>query len=161
MVKRFGTELIDAANGAIILDVGSGSGRNAIHLAAMGGNVLCVDRNFQALRFLPRSERLAAVTVELSVEAYPFVNRQFGGIVCVDFPKIGICEIFANLLIPRGRLLIQTIPAHGGNYLDLPRAGELRANLLPSFEIEFLSERPAGPSRDGKVTVSLLARRRT
>jgi hypothetical protein len=47
-----------------------------------------------------------------------------------------------------------------GNYLQLPKAGELRSLLKEAFELEFYKERKVGPQKCGAVAVQLLARRK-
>jgi len=67
---------------------------------------------------------------------------------------------FAESLIPGGFLILETIPGHGGNYLKLPKACQLRSTLSEHFEFEFYQERPVGPSVYGAVAVRLLAKRK-
>jgi len=43
LVRRFASAIAEAANGAPILDVACGSGRNAMIFAELGCNVICVD----------------------------------------------------------------------------------------------------------------------
>ena len=47
---------------------------------------------------------------------------------------------------------METIPAHGGNYVELPRAGELRSALQHAFDFEFYKERKTGPHNYDAVT---------
>ena len=58
-----------------------------------------------------------------------------------------------------GYLLLETIPGCGGNYLDLPRAGQLRPAFETTFDIEFYKERKVGPPGSDAVTVQLLAKK--
>src|SRR5580704_15867889 len=76
MVRRFGARIVEAANGAPIVDVGCGAGRNAIHLARLGGTVICIDRNSELLRRLPRSKRLVRLHMDLDMECWPFARGQ-------------------------------------------------------------------------------------
>jgi SAM-dependent methyltransferase len=159
MVRKFGTKIVEAANGAPIVDVGCGAGRNAIHLARLGGKVICIDRNSGLLRRLPRSKRIVPLLLDLDTERWPFAQGQLGGIVCVHFLKSALFHQFERSLSPGGCLLIETVPAHGGNFIELPNKNELRLAFEDAFQLAFFTEKKAGPVGCGKVTVRLLARR--
>jgi tellurite methyltransferase len=159
MVRRFGARLVEAANGAPIVDVGCGAGRNAIHLARLGGTVICIDRNSELLRRLPRAKRLVPLHMDLDTERWPFAQGQLGGIVSVHFLKSALFPQFESSLSPGGCMLVETVSAHGGNFVELPREGELRHAFEEAFQFEFLKEKKAGPVGCGKVTVRLLAKR--
>ena len=159
LVRRFGAKIVEAANGAPILDVGCGAGRNAIHLARLGGTVICLDRNSELLRRLPRAKRIIPLHMDLAAERWPFAQGQLGGIVSVHFLMPALFRQFESSLSPGGCLLIETVPAHGGNFIELPNEGELRHAFAGAFHFEFFKEKRAGPVGCGKVTVRLLAKR--
>lgn len=52
---------------------------------------------------------------------------------------------FQSSLSPGGYLLIETVPAHGGNFIELPNEGELRHVFAETFQFEFFKEKKAGP----------------
>ena len=159
MVRRFGARIVEAANGAPIVDVGCGAGRNAIHLAQLGGTVICIDRNSELLRRLPRGKRIVPLHMDLATDRWPFARGQLGGIVTVHFLMPALFPQFERSLLPGGCLLIETVPAHGGNFIELPYRSELRRALGKSFQFEFFKEKKAGPVGCEKVTVRLLAKR--
>ncbi len=66
---------------------------------------------------------------------------------------------FETSLSPGGYLLFETVPAHGGNFIELPNEGELRRAFAEAFQFEFFKEKKAGPVGCGRVTVRLLAKR--
>ena len=66
---------------------------------------------------------------------------------------------FAASLVPSGHVYIETFGGHGGNYLDLPKAGQLRDWLSRHFRLVFYRERQAGPTDSGAVSVKLLAKK--
>jgi len=68
--------------------------------------------------------------------------------------------LFARSLVPGGCLLLETVAGRGGNYLELPQEGELKAVLGFAFDLEFYEERLVGPSDCNAVVVKLLARRK-
>jgi SAM-dependent methyltransferase len=159
LVRRFGERIVEAARGVPILDVGCGAGRNAIHLAQLGGTVICLDKNVDLLRSLPRAKRIVPLHMDLATDRWPFGQGQLGGILSVHFLMRALFRQFESSLSTGGRLLIETVPAHGGNYIELPNEGELRSEFSEAFHFEFLQEKKAGPVGCGKVTVRLLAKR--
>jgi len=98
--------------------------------------------------------------MDLAHDPWPFGPGTAGAIINVHFLLPALFPLFQSSLIPGGYLLIETVPAHGGNYLELPRAGELRSALQGAFDFEFYKERKAGPGNYDAVTVQLLAKRR-
>jgi tellurite methyltransferase len=159
LVRRFGARIVDAANGAPILDVGCGAGRNAVYLAGLGGVVICLDGNSELLRRLPRVKRIVPLHLDLATERWPFAQCELGGIVSVHFLMPALFRQFESSLSPGGCMLIETVPAHGGNFVELPNEGELRRAFAEAFQFEFFKEKEAGPIGCGKVTVRLLAKR--
>jgi SAM-dependent methyltransferase len=168
LLRRFATYIVASSQGAQILDVACGAGRNAIFLARCGCDVVCVDKNLTTLRQLcsldpPRNapwDNLRLCEMDLAHDPWPFGAGTAGAIISVHFLLPALFPLFQSSLIPGGYLLIETVPAHGGNYLELPRAGELHSALQGAFDFEFYKERKAGPGNYDAVTVQLLAKRR-
>ena len=168
LVQRFTGALLEAAKDNPILDVGCGSGRHAFFLAALHARVIAVDRDVTAIQGnmrLARSirafptKRLETMAIELRGAAWPFEADSLGGIVAVHFPGSLPFPKLARSLVSGGCLLLQTIPGHGRNYLDLPKRGQLKAALEKSFELACYEERQVGPAAANAVTVRLFARR--
>jgi len=164
LVKKFGSTIADAAFGYPIIDVACGSGRNAFYLAEFGSNVICVDRDLTRLKKeLPAqtvSPRLTLFEMDLLADPWPFGPHTIGGIVLVDFLNLSLFALFERSLIAGGYLLIETVSGRGGNYLELPKASELRTALEKSFDFCVYREVKVGPRASNAVTVRLLARRR-
>ncbi len=169
-VRRFAATIVNAAEGKFIADVGCGSGRNAICLAHLGCNVVCMDKDLTRLRaeqlrwghtiLSEVSKRLIPQKIDFLKEPWPFSANTLGGIVCVHFFITSLLEHFENSLSPGGYLLIETVPGCGENYRELPKAGTLRRNIETSFDCHFYKERRVGPDAWNAVTVQTLARRR-
>jgi hypothetical protein len=76
------------------------------------------------------------------------------------------CSIHKHLgpiedaLAPGGWLIYETFGGQGMNWLDLPKAGQLRRKLAPRFEFLVLDERAVGPKKKRSVVVRLFARKR-
>lgn len=131
---------------------------------------MCIDKNLADVgtlrRQLRRSKlkgflrRMTLSQLDLTATPWPFGPQTAGGIVNVHFLSCPLLACFSESLLPGAYLLLETAPACGRNYLDLPMQGELRGLLENSFDIEFYKERRAGPPESGKVTVKLIARRR-
>jgi SAM-dependent methyltransferase len=168
LVKRFARELVTSRRGASIVDVACGSGRNAIFLAEQGCEVACLDRDLKQLQHLLTSgtlkpavtEKLHLHELDLVNDPWPFGPHTVGGIINVHFTVPALFPAFENSLLPGGCLVVETVPAHGGNYLELPRAGQLRSSLEAAFDLEFYRERKAGPGNYDAVTAQLFAKRR-
>jgi SAM-dependent methyltransferase len=171
LVRRFASKIADFAGDRPILDVACGSGRNAMFLAHLGCTVICLDKDLTALqaqqlrlkRTLLRdvSARLILHQLDLVKDTWPFSPCTMGGILNIHFLLPALFPRFRNALVPGGYLLLETIPAYGGNYVDLPKTGTLRSALQPEFDVESYHERNAGPPSCDAVTVRLLAKRRS
>ena len=106
------------------------------------------------------SKRLTLIEMDLVVDPWPVGERTIGGIVLVDFLDRSLFQLFEYSLVAGGYLLIETIANRGGNYLELPKAGELRKAFERSLEFQVYKERQAGPRTVNAVTVRMLGRRR-
>jgi len=167
LVRRFGSRLADAAAGMPVLDVACGSGRNAMFLFQLGCTVVCVDKDLTRLHtqlHLACHEapaRLSFRHTDLIEGPWPFSACTVGGIVNVHFLHSKLFPFFESSLSAGGYLILETVPGCGGNYLELPRAGEVRCAFDKAFDFEVYKERKAGPRSCDAVTVRMLARRRT
>jgi len=153
-----------------VLDAGCGLGRNAVALASRGLSVVCVDQNLGRLHALVRlasthiaeleqhdagAGQLYPVLANLNHSQWPFAQECFGAIVCVHFLDIELLDAFRASLITGGHLYIETFGGHGGNYLDLPKAGQLCELLSPHFQLSFYREHRVGPIEYQAVSVRL------
>jgi SAM-dependent methyltransferase len=158
-----------------ILDVGCGYGRNALALAARGLSVVCVDQELirlntiyrlasKHLADLQRTDcevgRLYPVLAQLGPSHWPFPDNCFAGIVCVHFLNVALFGAFLTSLMAGGLLYIETFGGHGGNYLALPRAGQLHHLLSPDFDLRLYREKKVGPAGYDAVAVKLFGRKR-
>lgn len=98
--------------------------------------------------------------MDLVHDPWPFGAGTAGAIINVHFLLPALFPLFEDSLLPGGHLLIETVPAHGGNYLELSRAGQLRSALQGAFDFEFYKERKAGPGNYDAVTAQVFAKRR-
>jgi hypothetical protein len=98
--------------------------------------------------------------MDLVEDPWPFPESSFGGIINVHFLLPSLLPSFERSIIANGYLLLETVPGCGGNYLQLPKAGELRMSLEKGFVFEFYKERKVGPSSVDAVTVQLLGKRK-
>ena len=167
LVRRFASKIADNADGVPVLDVACGSGRNAFLLISCGCTVVCVDNNLVPLQNrlqlsrppLAVSAMLTLRQLDLIKDPWPFAPRSVGGIINVHFLLPALFPHFERSLRPGGYLLVESEPGCGGNYLHLPKPGEVRSALGRGFELEFYREHRVGPPGYSAVTVKLLARR--
>lgn len=170
LVRRFAQRIAEGAGRKPIADVACGSGRNAVLFAQLGCPVLCLDRDLARLReniarlrrtnMRAACEKLSLHDLDLAKDAWPFDAEFLGAIINVHFLLPQLFSFYERSISAGGFLLLETVPGHGGNYLELPRAGALRLAFERAFELEFYRERKAGPPEFDAVTVHLLARRR-
>ncbi len=158
LVRKFAPKIREAAGRAPILDVACGTGRNGIFLSQLGCDVVCADKNLERFEG-HQSSRLRIVKLDFLTDPWPFGQRTLGAIVDVHFLLSRLFPLFEKSLIPGGYLLLETVPGHGGNYLELPRAGMIKEILQSGFQLEFYRERYVGPENYKAVTVQALAKR--
>src|ERR1700687_484484 len=140
LVRRFASQIVDGARGMPILDVACGSGRNALVLSQLNAEVICIDkdlRRLQAHQSNLDSARLKLIPLDLIKDSWPFGSGSVGGIINVHFLLPSLFPFFKMSLSPGGCLLIETVPGCGGNYLQLPKAGELRSLFAGDFDFVF------------------------
>jgi SAM-dependent methyltransferase len=164
LVRRFGEKIAETAGGMPVLDVACGSGRNAIFLRQLGCTVICMDNDLSRLQTDSTSQSASGSLhphqIDLVRDPWPFSPHSVGGIINIHFTLLALFPHFESSLLPSGYLLLETVPGVGGNYLELPKEGELKAALGNAFDYELYKERQVGPSGHNAVTVKLLARRR-
>jgi hypothetical protein len=136
-------------------------------LFQLGCTVICIDKDLTRLHtqlHLARHEappRLNFRHMDLIKDPWPFSACTVGGIVNVHFLHCKLFPFFESSLSAGGYLIFETVPGCGGNYLELPRAGEVRRAFDKAFDFEVYKERKVGPRSCDAVTVRMLARRRT
>jgi SAM-dependent methyltransferase len=147
-----------------VLDAGCGFGRNAVALAHQALTVVCADRDGHRLDELMRLaatnklvRALLPIRVQLAPSAWPFAPCSFSAVVFVHYLDALLFSSVHCSLIPGGRLYLETAGGQGGNYLELPKAGELYTLLSPRFQFDHYEERPVGPVNSNKRAVRLCA----
>jgi hypothetical protein len=89
--------------------------------------------------------------MDLATECWPFAQGQLGGIVSVNFLMPALFRQFESSLSTGVCLLIETVPAHGGNFIELPNEGELRRAFADAFQFEFFKEKKPDLSVAGRL----------
>ena len=135
-------------------------------LSELGCTVVCIDKDLARLRVelglrasRLTSSRLHLHYLDLAKDSWPFDASTVGGIINVHFLLPALFPCFEKSLAPGGYLLLESVPAYGGNYLELPAEGRVRSVLQKAFDFEFYREGKAGPPGVDAVTVKLLAKR--
>jgi SAM-dependent methyltransferase len=151
-----------------ILDAPCGYGRHALALQELGCRITCADIDDKALEQLACFNKIFAEAGQKHLEIFkvdvingdwPFEEAQFSGALNVHFYETKLITKIAGSLVSDGLFYIETIANRKGNYMQLPKAGEIRNLLADTFEFLYLKESRAGPTNSGKVTVRMLARR--
>ena len=156
---------VTSSYGAPILDAPCGFGRNAVLVADRGFDVVAVDNDLVRLRSLQfRSAKAESVgkvlpiCADLTSGRLPFGQRSFSAILCIHYPVQKIIADLDAQLREGGHLYIETFGGHGQNYLDLPKANQIR-EALEGYKLVFYNERPVGPISENSVVVKALAQK--
>jgi SAM-dependent methyltransferase len=163
-VRRFAARVSEAAAGLPVLDVASGSGRNAFRLAELGSLVVCIDNDLDRMQVpghIRGPGRVEFMKLDLKLEPWPFGPESVGGIINVHFYLAELLPHFVTALRPGSYLLLESFPGCGGNYLQLPPAGLVRSVLSERLDLHYYKERRVGPKGSDAVTVHLLAQKRS
>jgi SAM-dependent methyltransferase len=151
-----------------ILDAPCGYGRHALSLQELGCRITCADIDDKALEQLACFNKIFAEAGQKHLELFkvdlvngdwPFEEAQFSGALNVHFYERKLLSNIAYSLISDGLLYVETIANKKGNFVQLPKAGEIQNILADTFEFLYLKESHAGPTDSGKVTIRMLARR--
>ena len=153
----------------LVLDIACGAGRNALHLARRGFQVIGVDISWEGLRLLverARAERLAVHAVHADLEELVVPDSKFDVIVNTRFLLRRLFPLYRSALRPDGLLIFETfnveeIEVLGG---DIRRAYALeRGELLSAFgdfEILLYEEGVFEEEEGARGLARLVARRR-
>ena len=156
---------------ATALDAPCGFGRNAIALATKGLVVVGADKDCGRLDSLRevaaelKSKKqtypgIFPICADLSDNRWPFLESSFSAVVCVHYPAQEIIENLKASLREGGYIYIETFGGQGGNYLQLPKAGELR-RALAGYNLLYYKERSVGPTSFNSVVVVALAQKQS
>jgi SAM-dependent methyltransferase len=167
-VRSCAARLVQAAQNTKILDVGCGSGRNAIYLTRLGCTVVCIDRDLQSFALAKEKwkfqglqneiRRLESCKLDLLKEPWPFEPGSVGAIINVAFLAPRLFSNFVRSLRPGGLLLLETPPGCGNNYYELPAPGAIKSAFDSEFDFELYKESRVGPQKN-QVVVKMLARK--
>ena len=157
---------VTSSYGAPILDAPCGFGRNALSVADKGFTVVAVDKNLVRLNSLQKSRSEKTDTVgkvlplcaDLTSGRLPFGPCSFSAILCIHYPVQRIIADLDDQLVDGGHLFIETFGGHGQNYLELPKANEIR-QALKGYKLLFYNERSVGPISENSVVVKALAQK--
>jgi tellurite methyltransferase len=160
---------ITFSENATVLDAPCGFGRNAIALASKGLVVFGADNDCGrlgslkgAVAELKNSKQTHAdifpICADLNDNRWPFLESSFSAVVCVHYPAQEIIENLKASLREGGYIYIETFGGQGGNYLQLPKAGELRT-ALAGYNLLYYKERTVGPMSFNSVVVVALAQK--
>lgn len=97
--------------GATVLDLACGSGRHSRFLAALGYQVIAVDRDAGAITSLGGVARITALVADLECAPWPFGDRTFGGIVVTNYLHRPLLGSLVYALAPGGVLIYETFSA--------------------------------------------------
>jgi SAM-dependent methyltransferase len=138
-----------------VLDLACGSGRHARYLAALGCEVVAVDRDAEALATLRGQRGIDPRYAELEADPWPFAGRRFDGIIVTNYLHRPLWPSLIAALAANGVLIYETFmvgnEAFGkpANPDYLLRPHELLEVFLPDLSVvafeqgEITTPRPA------------------
>lgn len=138
-----------------VLDLACGSGRHARYLAALGHEVLAVDRDAEVLAMLRGQHGIEPRYADLEADPWPFADRQFDGIIVTNYLHRPLWPSLIAALAANGVLIYETFmvgnEAFGkpANPDYLLRPNELLEAFLPELAVvafeqgEIAAPRPA------------------
>lgn len=94
-----------------VLDLAAGHGRNARFLAALGHDVVAVDRDAQALSALAGVARVAARVLDLETPAWPLAGERYDAIVVNHYLHRPSFGAMLDALAETGVLIYETFAA--------------------------------------------------
>jgi tellurite methyltransferase len=122
------------------LDLACGAGRNAIHLAELGWDVVAIDGSTEAIRLLrERAPRVDARVMDLETcEPLPFDDASFDLVAILYFLHRPLFAEIRRLVRPGGRVVAANrMSGINPRYRVAP--GEL-ATVFHGFEVEVMRE---------------------
>ncbi len=99
-----------------VLDLASGRGRHARHLASLGHEVLAVDRDREALAALAGVPGVRTLCADLEGAAWPLAGTRFAGIVVCNYLHRPLLPRLADSLEPGGVLIYETFAVGNERY---------------------------------------------
>jgi SAM-dependent methyltransferase len=168
------TDFITDAGEGLILDAPCGYGRNAVALAARGHTVIGIDNDRRRLdmleqvkaEYIARSAppgavvgRLLTICADLTAAHWPIESASVSAIVCVHFNMTDLVPCFVSSVREGGFIYVETAGGQGGNYLELPKAGQLRELFGRQVNFIHYKERKVGPPESNAVSARLFAQK--
>ena len=145
---------------AVVLDVASGKGRNALFLAHAGWRVHAIDRDGAALAALAAGEtRITTETIDLESVPAPSLGReQYGAVIVFNYLHRPLMPAIIDAVAPGGVLIYETftrgqaLGGHPRNPGFLLNEGELPTLVAPLVVV-----RSREGEFDGKLIASIVA----
>ena len=102
--------------GARVLDVACGEGRHSRYFAALGCQVVAVDRDAALFASLTNAPRIKAVAADLENGKWPFAGQRFDAIVVTNYLHRALFPHLLDALASDGVLLYETFAAGNEAY---------------------------------------------
>ncbi|MGI9047549.1 MAG: class I SAM-dependent methyltransferase [Burkholderiales bacterium] len=103
-------------SGGRVLDLATGSGRNARHLAGLGYDVEAVDRDAETLALLRGISNINARLADLEQGDWPYASEEFGGIVVTNYLYRPLFPALLAALAHSGMLIYETFSLGNENF---------------------------------------------
>jgi SAM-dependent methyltransferase len=103
-------------SGGCVLDLACGGGRHSRYLAALGYQVVAVDRDRQALESLTAVAGVITRCCDLEADAWPFAGQRFDAIVVTNYLHRPLLPLLGATLARDGLLIYETFAQGNQRY---------------------------------------------
>lgn len=135
-VRRFADMI--PTNGSV-LDIACGAGRHSRLLAAMGFNVMAVDRVVTV--FVDPPDNVTLIQSDLEIHVWPFDQREFVGVVVTNYLHRPLLPLIVSAVAHGGMLIYETFAVGNEKFGRPSRAdfllqpGELLGTVHDKLEV--------------------------
>ncbi len=102
--------------GGRVLDLACGGGRHAVHLAALGYDVIAVDRDLSLANVVRDTPGVTWLQADLEAAAWPFAGVTFQGVVVTNYLHRPLFDDLMAALAPAGVLIYETFSLGQAKY---------------------------------------------
>ena len=147
-----------------VVDIPCGFGRHSILAIEFGCSVVAIDRDESRVNYLREVSRAKGTSEKLDClvgDAEQMFDLNLGSFevaIVADFVSTLLISQLITRMEPHGYLIFETFAGRGGNWQQLPRAGEIRACVAENVNLLEYRETAVKPGID-RVSVKCFAQK--
>ena len=158
-VAKHASLIASRINGPIA-DIACGSGRNLLPFLDSGQRIECYDILPDCIDPYVLNScggHLRWYETNLLQKNFSLRQAEYSLIMLIHFYDVRVLSQIVPAIKPGGLLVLETVDDRGGNYFELPKAGDI-FKLIASLRVLSCTAKAAGPSADRQV-VKIIAER--